>query len=45
MREIDDLPEDDVVGSGKADVTIEDLKNNAPSEDALGKVVRAAGGG
>lgn len=44
-KERNDLAEDDVVRGGEADVTVEDLKNDASAEDALGEVVRAGGGG
>ena len=42
-REKSDLGENDIEESWGADVTVEDLKNNASSEDALCEVVSGGG--
>ena len=42
-REKSDLGENDIEKSWGADVTVEDLKNNASSEDALCEVVSGGG--
>lgn len=39
------LAEDYVVGGGRADVALHNLKNNGTSENTLGEVVDTIGGG